>query len=213
GSGIFTLVTPNPSSATVNFVPTTTVGDFEIKWNAAPSAVIYQPTLRFYYTENYVSGSAQLATPEMQLQMTQPSLSSQTSQQSVKFDKLNFYRFVGNSISYNPSVVERIAGVVEITVYAGNQILKDYININGASNSVSQEHPLYTNIEGGYGVFASRTHLTKVVSSQPTNLLHTFNLSNTGSSTTTNSVDLLATGPFTCHLLFRNSVGQVPGCQ
>jgi hypothetical protein len=189
------------------------VTEFEIRWNAAPSAVIYQPALRFYYTENYASGSATFSTPEMQLNVVEPSAASQAQAQSVKFDKLNFFRFIQNNIAPNPAVVSRVAGKVEITVYAGNEILRDYIQINGASNSISQEHPLYTNIEGGYGIFAARTHLTKIVSNQPTTQLYSFNLSNTGSATTSNTLDLLATGPFTCHLLFQDSQGQVPGCQ
>lgn len=52
--------------------------------------------------------------------------------------------------------VKRWVGAVNIVVACGSEILNNYIEINEADNSLLTEVPIYTNIEGGTGILASR---------------------------------------------------------
>jgi hypothetical protein len=45
---------------------------------------------------------------------------------------------------------------VNFIYYGGNQTLADYISVNQPSIGIVQKTAEYTNIEGGYGIFASR---------------------------------------------------------
>jgi hypothetical protein len=204
---------PNPATANsaISFVPTITQTEFELRWNAAPSARIYQPSMRFYYTEYYVNGdSAFKATPEWTLASLEPAQSALLGQQSLKFEKLSFYRFVAQSIAADPNVVRRRAVFVEVNIYAGNDVLQNYININGASNSIAQDRPVYTNIENGYGIFAARSRTLR----PPSNSVYFFTLSApTIDGVVTSGFKGLAENELTCHLLFQKTNGNVPGCQ
>ncbi len=52
--------------------------------------------------------------------------------------------------------VQRWAGNIDIMVSGGSQILHNYLQINSAGGSLLEEVPLYTNIQNGIGIFASR---------------------------------------------------------
>lgn len=193
------ITQPSGSSSVINMTPTTVAPNFDVKWTPAASARRYDVGMKFYYYDIMVNGDTVFnVTNEWTIGNVETNASTAlVSPQIVKFDKLSFYRFIGTAIPDNPNVVFRIAGTVEFTVYAGDQTLKEYIEINGASNSVSQDRPIYTNIENGYGVFASRTFVKRGNLSLLTSSLD----------------DYLCTSTFTCALKFRNSQGQVPGCQ
>jgi hypothetical protein len=205
-NNVFNIVSP---ATTVSMEPIGTQTEFDFKWNAAPSARIYQPTLKFYYTEYYVNGdSAQKVTNEWNLAVQTTDDLSASTQIDIKTDKLSFYHFLQGQIAVDNNVVKRRAKYLEFVVYAANDVLKNYIEINGASSSLSQDHPLYTNIVGGYGVFAARS---KAVKSGVT--LTAFSIN--GDPPNNNFLGL-ATGPYTCQFNFLRSTDPItalpPGC-
>jgi hypothetical protein len=209
-SGVFVITTPSTSNSTVSFEPTTTAPDFSIKWKAAPTARIYQPAILLHYTEFYVNGdSAHTVTPEWVLDVVKTNDVTATSDQEVKIDKMSFYRFLGENIAVNANVVRRRADYLELNIYAANDEMKNYIEINGASNSISQEHPIYTNIDGGYGIFAARTHAVK-----PTNGgQYTWPLSQRSIDGNSSGFKGLVSTPETCELKFEKwDHSSVPGC-
>jgi hypothetical protein len=207
----FLLTAPSFSSP-LPMVPTTNSPTIDIKWNGVSTGYVYHTTVRFFYTEHYVNGdSAQLVTSDWVQASVEPSATGLTSPIIVKLTKEDFYRFVGNSIQVNSNVVKRRADHLEITVYAGNFELKNYIDINGASNSVAQEHPIYTNINGGYGLFAARTRAVRAG-----NLPYNYTLSQKsidGDPVLTPPFKGLVSSPYTCQLRFETSDhSTVPGC-
>lgn len=210
-STVFNITTPSTSNSTVSLEPTVTSTDFSIKWNPAPTARIYQPALILHYTEFYLNGdSAHTATPEWALDVLKTTeITNSVSNCQIKFDKMSFFRFVGDNIPENSQIVRRRADYLEINIYAANQEMKDYIEINGASNSISQEHPIYTNIDGGYGIFASRTHSVK----PPSGGLYVWPLSQRTIDGNTTGFKGLVSTPETCFLHFEKwDHSGVPGC-
>jgi hypothetical protein len=206
--GAFTIATP---SSSISLEPTTAQPTFTYKWNPAVSARTYQPTLRFYYTEYYLNGdSAQKATAEMSFEQITTTDETSTLQQEVKVDKIGVYRFIGNQIPVDNNVVKRRARFLEFIVYAGSLELKDYIEINAPSTSLSQEHPLYTNIQNGYGLFGARSR-SLIPATGSTYIFTLTSFSIDGHAAT--NFKGLANGPYTCQLNFEQTNGAIPGCQ
>lgn len=69
--------------------------------------------------------------------------------------RLSFLQFLQNSITASPNLKHRIKWV-GVTYFGGNQTLCDYISVNEPSIGIVQKQAEYTNINGGYGLFASR---------------------------------------------------------
>ena len=67
----------------------------------------------------------------------------------------SFYSKLDSDLEDIPGV-KRWAGKVNVIVSCGSDILNSYIEINEADNSLLTEVPLFTNIEGGTGILASR---------------------------------------------------------
>ena len=66
-----------------------------------------------------------------------------------------FYANLEAELDHIPGV-KRWAGPVNVIVSCGSVILNSYIEINEADNSLLTEVPLFSNIEGGTGILASR---------------------------------------------------------
>jgi len=70
--------------------------------------------------------------------------------------RLSFLQFLQSNITAAPNLKHRIKWV-GLTLYAGNQTLVDYISVNEPSIGIVQKQAEFTNIAGGYGLFASRS--------------------------------------------------------
>jgi hypothetical protein len=89
---------------------------------------------------------------------------------SVEFLTEGFYTALSNTLAERGDVCRQIGTYFdppgeegarttcfEVQVAMSNTILKDYINSNSLNISVAQERPIYTNINNGIGIFASRS--------------------------------------------------------
>ncbi len=183
-----------PSIGIIKLTPTTVV---KVEWNGTANARIYEVGMRFFYTEFYTNGdSAQLQAPEWLVERVIPASNDLTTVKSIDMDPNGFHRFLSQNITTGSNVLARRARYVEFVIYAGGEELKTYIDVNGPSNSVVQEKPIYTNIENGVGLFSARYSKAK------TNL-----------TLSPQSLDTLAGGQFTCGMRFYNRNGQLVPCQ
>jgi hypothetical protein len=89
-----------------------------------------------------------------------------------------FYSAISNKLSnysYEADVEKRVIGKdnIEIIVTAANENLSLFIGINEPSTGVVTEQPVFTNVEGGVGIFASRfsRNLLSFLSTHSTNVL------------------------------------------
>lgn len=142
-----------------------------IKWTPCPYAAIYGLKIDFNFTEL--------------------SPSNDSVHRCISWDLGTFplseldYEYGVFSLSYTPSSffqtmayklgadtlknVERLVGSYPVTIKisAGGEDLYNFISVNGPSNSIVQNVPEYTNINGGYGVFSSRYTLEKRIKFSP----------------------------------------------
>jgi len=74
------------------------------------------------------------------------------------YDGNRFFTQLENSLDDENDTpgIKRWAGLVDVYVASGSQELHNYIAINSTEGSLLEEVPVYSNIENGIGIFASR---------------------------------------------------------
>ncbi|MCF6170904.1 MAG: hypothetical protein L3J31_02670 [Bacteroidales bacterium] len=140
--GDFTISRPNKFISFTN--------DSEIKWSLAENGKRYEVFLVFNYQE-LIPGNADTLNKK-----TTWFLGTDTDDNGSRaYVGETFYNLLETELESIPNV-KRWAGTVNLIVACGSEILNNYLEINEADNSLLTEVPVYTNIKGGTGVFASR---------------------------------------------------------
>lgn len=137
----------------------------KIKWQRCPNAAIYELIIKFYFTEvGPYQDSVQRCMSWSLGTFPASSLTEESNNLSVQFKSSLFFpnlaSFLGSDTTKN---VERLVfePSLVLSIAAGGDELYNFISVNGPSSSIAQNIPEYTNINGGYGVFSSRTLLEK----------------------------------------------------
>jgi hypothetical protein len=127
------------------------------KWFSAIDGKRYDLSLRFNYEEHK---GANISTKYIDWNLG--------SQKVINIDNINqlqatingesFYQFLGNNSDLQniTGVTKRVIKSVDLTVTAVNENLNTYIDVNEPVTTIITERPEFTNIENGYGIFASR---------------------------------------------------------
>ena len=174
----FSWLTPQ-QNATFILASVSTNGGFNytsevaIRWNAATNANVYDARLRFHYTEMVYenadwSGAPVSVTPKsLDYYLGSVSDDEITTGQLLKitFDGRAFFSFLQNNLVADQRI-RRVIGTYDtqqqrtecfdVMLTMGNNDLKSYIEVNSPSTGVVQERPIYTNVNNGIGLFASR---------------------------------------------------------
>lgn len=72
-----------------------------------------------------------------------------------------FYQYIGDKIDEDPSVTKRQFTGIRLDIVAGSEELYKFMQVTEPSTSLTQAQPTYTNIDGAYGLWASRTSLSQ----------------------------------------------------
>ena len=80
----------------------------------------------------------------------------------ASYNGSEFYSLLESELEPIPNV-ERWADDVDMTIACGSQVLTTYLDINSAGGSLLEEVPIYSNVVGGWGVFASRHTIVKPI--------------------------------------------------
>lgn len=159
------------------------------------NAAVFNVTLIFRYKEITASGSS---IKELKWNIDDLKATEAPTTEAVVFARGEaFYEFLSNRIPVDNNVIRREIENAEIQVTAGTEALNTYILVNQPSTSLSQNKPEFTNIEGGMGIFSTRT--TRTIFKQdymPPNQ-RAFNA---------NSTRELCQGPYTVSLGFCSSL-------
>lgn len=168
----------------------------KIKWaNTNPVLVEYVPTvngkvynltIRFYYGEEII-GTGVVVQKYIDWVFPNDIVTNPQNVSSIRKDIAgeNFYKFVDQKLPALPNVY-RYAGKMDFIFTAGEEFLANYISINQATTSILTTTPYYSNVDGGTGIFSSR-------SIQPVK----------NKEMDAASLDYLKTGPYTGDLGFQ----------
>jgi hypothetical protein len=175
--GSFSWLTPQ-QNATFILASVSTNGGFNytsevaVRWNAATNANIYDARLRFHYTELKYANDAWTGEPEVSSKFLDYNLGSINETEinpgellKITFDARGFFSYLQNNLVADQKI-RRVIGnydtqqqrteCFDLMLTMGNDDLKSYIEVNTPSTGVAQERPIYTNVNNGIGLFASR---------------------------------------------------------
>lgn len=151
--------TLNNNSA-INFMNATGsgYGIYEFNWNSSISGVPwtnrrFEVNLYFKYDE-VRDGVSQRVVKTRKLGTVIASSSAQPL--AVTLPGETFFSWLRNSIPNDPSVDRRIFRGIDIRVDAANQDFHTYLTLTEPISSIVEDRPSYSNVEGAYGLWASR---------------------------------------------------------
>lgn len=183
----------NKMFAGVAFANTTAPGqsvysDLGIEWSVGNNGKRYQVKMVFNYEEHY-------ANSDVIERSISTSLGSQVAENTTNdfFQNYNgesFYSFIDSRLKNNPdeaSIVKRVPIGVEFHIVMADENLHTYMEVNEPASGIVSERPVYTNISGGIGLFASRN----------TTIFDVINTNNDPIVLSTNSQRELVYGPIT----------------
>ncbi len=149
----------------ISFLPDQTGG---IEWYSTNNGKRYEVSLRFNYSEYASSYSDTLRkSVDWFLGVVNSKTIDGGEDMEKSYSGTNFYKLLESELEDIPNV-ERWADDVNITIACGSQELATYLDINSGGATLLEEVPVYSNIVGGTGIFASRH-----------TIMHTVNLSTT----------------------------------
>lgn len=126
----------------------------QIAWNSLPNARLYQPIIRFYYERLGDTLFVDLPGPTKVANGT-------AAAHIVKYSRSSFLEGLKQYFD-GDSVARFYVPIVDIFLSACNEDLNAYIASSSGNSSIDNGREIYTNIQGGVGIFgARRTHLFK----------------------------------------------------
>lgn len=127
---------------------------FRVRWSPAKNAKVYQLIVRFFYEETDITSPG--VTTEKSIDWVFGKRTSETSVVEEPIYGVDFFKFLGVMLPENSNLSRKALGV-EFRFSVGGTDLYNYTEISQVSIGIVQEKPVYSNIEGGTGLFSSRS--------------------------------------------------------
>ena len=130
--------------------------DKEITWLSAVNGKRYEADMVFHYRE-LLPGNPDTLDKSISWHIgTKFSVSTDGGEQmAIGYSGENFYKMLEKNLEKIPNV-QRWTGNIDVFVACASQELDTYIQVNNGNTGLLQEIPVYTNINGGVGLLASR---------------------------------------------------------
>lgn len=147
----------------VNRIAFSQTTDGSIEWASAKNGKRYEVLLRFNYLEKaptYPDTLRESVSWSLGVKNSKSVDGGETLETS--YSGPGFFSLLEGKLEPVPNV-ERWAGNVDVIIACGSQVLATYLDINSGSGTLLEEVPVYTNIVGGSGVFASRHTIVKPI--------------------------------------------------
>ena len=141
----------------VNLISTVSgYGSYEVRWTSNKDGKRYAAQYRFNYTE--MRGTEATEKSITQFIGSRVATNSQTSPQpmAVIIDGELFYSSLAAAIPNDPTVTKRIFTGVDFLISVANDEFHTFLSLSEPVSGIVEDRPAYSNVEGGYGVFASR---------------------------------------------------------
>lgn len=131
--------------------------DKTIEFNSVVGGKTYQLNIRFHYSEyNVVNGDSTIHYVDWIFPSVVSNYLDGGDNIRFPYQGDDFFSNLLENIPYKDNI-ERYNGQVELIVAVADEIFHTYMEINQPSTSLVIDRPSFTNIENGYGIFASRS--------------------------------------------------------
>ena len=117
---------------------------------------LYQLVIRFYYTEIPTSGPKTSHFTDWKLSQIRSKTTDGGQKLTYEFLGSTFYNNLASTIEPAENGLKRWSDSVQYIISVADEDLTIYMDVNSPSTSIVQDKPAYSNIENGYGIFASR---------------------------------------------------------
>jgi hypothetical protein len=140
-------------------------GDFPYEYSNGTNGKIFQMSITFNYLE-VIDGDTidqMISIPWYQAKEYRQTESS--TEVNGKFSVTAFYNLLATSIEPAESNVKRLVKMpnsIEFNLVAADENYSTYMDVTSPSSGIVQEKPSFTNLIGGYGLFASRYNTTVI---------------------------------------------------
>ncbi len=137
--------------------------DGKIEWYSTKKGKRYEVSLRFNYLE-HLPGTTDTLLKSFDWFLGVVNSKTDEGGESLleTYYGPTFYNLLESEVEPIPNI-ERWVEDVDINIACGSQVLDTYIDINAGNGSILDEVPSYSNIEGGFGLFASRYNAKKSI--------------------------------------------------
>lgn len=158
----FSISYPN---RTINFI-----GDKEINWKSGDNGKRYEVRLIFNYKE-LMPNSIDTTFGKIEMYMGSRKAETLNGGESlyIPYSGDMFYSAVAGELEEVLNI-KRWAGKVDVVISSASQEFDTYLEVNSGNTGLLSEVPVYTNINGGYGIFASRRNIVKSVDMTATSM-------------------------------------------
>jgi hypothetical protein len=135
----------------------------KIRFKSVANAKLYKVIMRFHYIDSLTDG---VTGYRRYVDLNFPSQSSPTlaggEAMEVSFYTPDFYSNLANQIPKQTvgSIRNRTAHYMEYIITACDENMHTFLQVNQPSNSIAQNKPYYTNINGGVGIFGATSKTT-----------------------------------------------------
>ncbi len=131
--------------------------DYTIQFDTQEGSKIFQTYVTLRYKEHPIGQPGQLSYHEAvaRLPVTDVNNTDGDVRVIVGYNTESLLQSFRNEIPFDPGVW-RYFQALDFTVLAGDEDLHTFINVNQPATGIVSERPDFSNIEGGYGLFASR---------------------------------------------------------
>lgn len=174
--GNFSITAPvnRVSFPTNPILPDPTVG-----WTSVKNGKRYEVTMTFHYKE-LIPGSIDTAYKSISWYVGSKKSAGLNGGEEleISYSGSNFFTLLQDKLEPIP-FVQRWAGLVDIEIAAGSQVLDTYLSVNSSSSSLLEEVPVYSNMDGAIGIFAARHNILKsfrMATNSETELVNNYDL-------------------------------------
>ena len=139
---------------------------FKVVYSEALNAQRYQTRLIINIKETYIDNSVKFielvwSGPENNGFKDNEVNPNKPANKTVPFEGSSFYQFIKASVKPNDNVEKRELLGLDVITEVGHSDLARYMDISKPSSSLAQSLPLFTNVNGGLGLFSSRLIATR----------------------------------------------------
>lgn len=145
---------------TFNFSSTTDLAS--VKWNQCPNTARFELVIYFHYVEvGPTNDSVEQVVKVWSRNEVESAIPKKNGMYYFQYPTSELFASIAKNIEKSPyqGNAERLffEPSIELVLSAGGEELNNYILVNGDVTSIVQTIPDYSNINGGFGVFSSRT--------------------------------------------------------
>jgi hypothetical protein len=163
GSYIITGSNPTPTTGYIDY--STLTATQTIKFLPIANVKLYNIVMRFHYIDSLIGGGTKSDSVDYNFPnqtFYKETAILPTDYMQVSFTANDFYINLATEISKKSTtgIKNRRSLYMEYIINVGAGSLYNFLEVNAPSNSIAQDKPNYTNINGGIGIFSCKSRST-----------------------------------------------------